>query len=372
MTFEERVKQKEEELLAKKLITPLMFFEEEPHGENAPMTFFKPIEVQSEGRIHSLAVSLVKRDGYSENSPEPQCDTEQSEPPFTEIQPEPQCAAIQPEPQCDTIQPEPPFIEIQPELQCATIQSEPQCAVIQPEPQYAIVQPEIQQACTSLQNAVVLPPPQRVSGNVLNISNSNNSNSKNKYNAYNIAQKFIRMMQIKVCGESIYLYTEGYYKKLSTSDCMRSIMELCRTEIERGGTSKCLPDILNFIKYEPKLLCESNDDTNNHFVSFLNCVLDIENNYICRHSPAYFTTYCLQCHYSTALTAAPVFDTFLCNITGGDVILQERICEMIGYIGAGIILQMSISKMLICSTSQVLLFFYVESSKIKYIDFFRI
>lgn len=180
MTFEERVKQKEEELLAKNLTMPLMFFEEEPHGENAPMTFFKPIEVQSEERIHSLAVSLVKRDGYSENSPEPQC---------------------------------------------------------------AIVQPEIQQACTSLQNAVVLPPPQRVSGNVLNISNSNNSNSKNKYNAYNIAQKFIRMMQIKVCGESIYLYTEGYYKKLSTSDCMRSIMELCRTEIERGGTSKCLPDI---------------------------------------------------------------------------------------------------------------------------------
>ena len=296
MTFEERVKQKEEELLAKKLITPLMFFEEEPHGENAPIKFFKPIEVQSEERIHSLAVSLVKRDGYSENSLEPQCDT------------------------------------VQPESQCTEIQPEPQCTVIQPEPQFTAIQPEIQQACTSLQNAVVLPPPQRVSGNVLNISNSDNSNSKNKYNAYNIAQKFIRMMQIKVCGESIYLYTEGYYKKLSTSDCMRSIMELCRTEIERGGTSKCLPDILNFIRYEPKLLCESNDDTNNHFVSFLNCVLDTENNYICRHSPAYFTTYCLQCHYSTALTAAPAFDTFLCNITGGDTILQERICEMIGYI----------------------------------------
>ena len=126
MTFEERVNQKEEEILAKKLITPLMFFEEEPHGENAPIKFFKPIEVQSEERIHSLAVSLVKREGYSENSPEPQC------------------AAIQPEPQCNTIKPEPPFIEIQPELQCATIQSEPQCDTVQSEPPFTETQPEPQ------------------------------------------------------------------------------------------------------------------------------------------------------------------------------------------------------------------------------------
>lgn len=195
-------------------------------------------------------------------------------------------------------------------------------------PNSVAITPDIQQVCSNPKNSIILPNQQHTSGN---ISNNDNGNSKNRHNAYNIAQTFMRLVHIKVCNESIYLYTKGYYKKLSTSDCMRSIMELCRTEIERSGTSKCLSDIHNFIKYEPTLQYEPNE-TNNHFVSFLNCVLDTENNYIYRHSPAYFTTYCLQCHYSTALTAAPAFDAFLRNITGGDTILQERICEMIGYI----------------------------------------
>lgn len=152
-----------------------------------------------------------------------------------------------------------------------------------------------------------------------------------KREPYNIAQDFMRSAPMRVYGESIYFYTGKYYKKMSDAAVKRKIIEVCRVDVGKSGSTKCLADILNFIRYEPNLLWEpENDDP--RYISFENGVLNIDTGTLTPHDPIYFTTYHINCRYYYGGPAASVFETFLHNITGGDDALVQRIYEMIGYI----------------------------------------
>lgn len=188
-----------------------------------------------------------------------------------------------------------------------------------------------EQSSSTVQTAV----PQRFSHNTLNKSADSNDDFgvivPDKCSAYKIAQTFIRTVCIKVYGEAIYIYTGCYYKKLSDSDAKRTILQFCRESIRKIGTSKCLADILAFVRHEPTLIFEPTDE-NTRFVSFKNGVLDIDDGKLYPHNSRYFTTYCIECDYCNNKTFTPNFDRFLAGITGSDSLLQERIYQMIGYI----------------------------------------
>lgn len=196
---------------------------------------------------------------------------------------------------------------------------------------YHIEAVAVSECRSDVKNLAIAPQPNNLLSNIPRQRQLALNKPKNKESAYSIAGRYIFLNNIKVCGETIYLYTGTYYKKMTNTECMRSIMEFCRKEIEDVGTSKLLPDILNFIRLEPRLLYDPSDESS-CYVSFINCVLDTERNIVYRHNPKYYVTYCIQCGYYEKRASAPAFEAFLSNITRGDAVLQERICQMIGYI----------------------------------------
>ncbi len=152
-----------------------------------------------------------------------------------------------------------------------------------------------------------------------------------KREPYDIAQDFMRSAPMRVYGESIYFYTGKYYKKMSDAEVKRKIIEVCRMDVGRSGSSKCLADILNFIRYEPTLLWEPGND-DQRYISFENGVLNIDTGTLNSHDSIYFTTYHISCRYYYDGPAPSVFETFLRSVIGGDDALVQRIYEMIGYI----------------------------------------
>lgn len=169
------------------------------------------------------------------------------------------------------------------------------------------------------------------SQNQRNSISSFSFNNKKNPTAYDIAQEFICQIPVVTVNNSIYCFTGMFYQKTPTAEIKRLIISRCRDLIKAAGSSRILDDVLSFIMHEPSLNNNAATVSEQH-VSFLDVVLDLYTNAVTKHTPLIFTDYCLQCEYAIESTGTPCFDNFLQNITSGDIGIQARIWEMIGYI----------------------------------------
>ncbi len=150
-------------------------------------------------------------------------------------------------------------------------------------------------------------------------------------NTYLVAQKFMQRVRLINLNNCLHFYNGICYKKLVSTEVKRMIVEKCRSEIEDLGMARYVDDVLSCLNYEPSIVCNE-EQVSAQIITFKNCNLNVYDNKMACHTPEVLTTYCIQCDYNLLLGPPVVFNTFLYNITGGDVGIMQRIYEMIGYI----------------------------------------
>ena len=144
------------------------------------------------------------------------------------------------------------------------------------------------------------------------------------------ARRFIARIPVISVGEELYAYRHLRYEKLSRTDALRLITEVCREEVEAVGESAYTQRIYDSLLQKPEIARrELHSDV--RFVPFLNGLYHMEEGTLQRHTPVVVTTYVLQCAYVPS-GATPHFDRFLWTITQGDSALTQRIWQMLGVI----------------------------------------
>ena len=155
--------------------------------------------------------------------------------------------------------------------------------------------------------------------------------SSERVTAYEINNKLLKMESILTLNEKIYRYNGNYYEECGKDEIARLFLIHCREEVAEMGSSKQVYDAINFISMEPKIHITSEMIPEN-LLSLRNGILNIHTGVMFKHSKDFKTLYGINGNYiSNAYLHCPIFDGFLQTVTGGDMLLIQRIYEFIGY-----------------------------------------
>ena len=156
---------------------------------------------------------------------------------------------------------------------------------------------------------------------------------KPKISPYRVEQALTRIETIRIIGEALFVYSDGYYAHISPECLRRLIMRDCRKAVEAAGTPRLIEEVYKFLLCDPELFRQE-EDADENLIAFDNGVLDIRSGSFYQHSPAYNVFYRLGTWWGSR-SPHPCFDRFVDDITGGDKLLAQRILECIGYCLSG-------------------------------------
>lgn len=144
-----------------------------------------------------------------------------------------------------------------------------------------------------------------------------------------LEQLFLMRTVLRRCGETIYQYENGCYRKLSQVDLRTLILKILRNEMSCSGQARQLKDVESLLLAEPEIEAEPMD-LNPNYICLENGVLLLNSMVLLPHSPERFFTSKLMVRWDEN-AICPCFDQFLYTVTGGDPILYQRFLEAIGY-----------------------------------------
>lgn len=145
-----------------------------------------------------------------------------------------------------------------------------------------------------------------------------------------LEQFLLARVELRRCGETVYKYDNGYYRKLSGADLRTLIYKLLRDELSRSGQARQLKEVETLLLAEP-LIEAVPIDLNQQLICLENGVLNTSTMTLLPHSSGYFFTSKLSVRWEEYATC-PAFDQFLHTVTGGDPVLKQRFLEAIGYV----------------------------------------
>lgn len=154
-------------------------------------------------------------------------------------------------------------------------------------------------------------------------------NGKQKISSYIIEQELTQAEVIRIIGEALFVYSGGYYAHISAECLRRLIMKDCRKAVEIAGTPRLIDEVFKFLLCDPDLFHQDESGEEN-LVCFDNGILDTKSGKLYPHSPVYPIFYKLDTWWGDT-SPHPHFDAFLNDITGGDLLLRQRILEIVGY-----------------------------------------
>lgn len=150
-------------------------------------------------------------------------------------------------------------------------------------------------------------------------------------NAHSIMRRFISRINVLTCNGRIYIYNGKYYAECCMDDIRCMILKFFREEIKDNSPS-FVSSIVDYIKIEPDIRI-NDSHIRDDVLSFQNGILQLENRKFTAHDPSFITTYSICGNYiPDNVHYTPYWDSYLLQLTGGDVLLIERIYQMIGYI----------------------------------------
>ncbi|MBR3999638.1 MAG: hypothetical protein IKI93_15010 [Clostridia bacterium] len=153
---------------------------------------------------------------------------------------------------------------------------------------------------------------------------------KKKLKPLHTAEEFMRMQPMMTIGEELYIYAGTHYQRQNDLDVKRLIVKHCYDDVDTVGTPKFVNDVYQSILQNPEL-AKKGLEINQDIVSFRNGVLNLEDGKFYKHSPLFLNISTAECNYNPKADC-PMFQKFLYQITGGDVVLAERIMQMLGYL----------------------------------------
>lgn len=186
-----------------------------------------------------------------------------------------------------------------------------------------IISSALQQPSPHLSSTLPVQPP--LSGTVIN-----EKAPVPKIKAYDIAQSLIAQLPMKMVGNALYVFEGRAYHLVDVNQMHRLIMEYCRWAVQAIGNTTIIRQIYEVLHAEYRLVV--NTPPSKRFVTFSNCLLDLDTGLTQPHTPDIFVTARIEGNYVPELAnCCPRFQNFLTSISGGDRLLEQRILEMLGY-----------------------------------------
>lgn len=146
-----------------------------------------------------------------------------------------------------------------------------------------------------------------------------------------MARKVKSTLILCVKDQDIYVYINGFYKKMDQNEMEGVIWSVCKSEVEQVGNKSILTGAYQLLTVDPDLRVDNLQSTLN-VVPFRNGLLLLDTGYITQLTPSYFVTFTLNCEFPSDVAQAvcPAFDKYLEDVTGGDPLLIRRIWQFIG------------------------------------------
>lgn len=200
------------------------------------------------------------------------------------------------------------------------------------------VQPQQPEVGSSLPVAKVMPlqqnlSPVQIDSQIVTVLDREDAAIKNtapkRVSAYRVEQALIRKEVIRIVGEALYVFTGVHYSHISAECLRRLIMRDCRDAVEEVGSSKLIEEVFRLLLCDPDLFTQE-EELDEHLLAFDNGVLDLRTGSLFPPAPAFNLFYKLNAPW-VEHSYHPVFDSFLRSISGGDVLLEQRLLEVIGY-----------------------------------------
>lgn len=149
--------------------------------------------------------------------------------------------------------------------------------------------------------------------------------------AVDVEKELMSKTIIRIVREICYFFDGKIYRILTVERLRRLIRGQCRSSVEAAGNATIIKQVLELIFAEPNIaLDKAEEDT--RFLAFDNGLLELSTQQFTAHSPQLFVTSMVDGNFlPQAAGHCPTFLQFLSSVTGGDMVLQRRIWEIIGY-----------------------------------------
>lgn len=146
---------------------------------------------------------------------------------------------------------------------------------------------------------------------------------------YDVAQELMAQLPIRQCGETFYVHNGRAYAPVTVDQLKRYVMEICRGSVQKEGSPKLIDQVIAFLKDEGRI---EMSEVDRGFLAFRDGLLCLADGKLLPHTPAVFSTAQVEANYAPQLAGQhPLFSRFLSQVSGGDVTLEQRIWQMIGY-----------------------------------------
>lgn len=153
--------------------------------------------------------------------------------------------------------------------------------------------------------------------------------AREKVRPYDVAQELMTRLPIRLVGEHFYVYKQRSYVAVTAAQLGRYIMDACRQDVREFGSAHLIKDVQKVLLAEGRLEASGTD---RQYVSFTNGLLNLSSGQLIPHTPHIFSTAQIEATYIPGLAGQhPNFSGFLRQISGGDLALEQRIWQAIGY-----------------------------------------
>ena len=145
-----------------------------------------------------------------------------------------------------------------------------------------------------------------------------------------LAESLLRKVALRRQGETVFLYNNCYYERLSADKLHTLICQELRDELSISGSSRQFKSVAAAIMAEPTIEV-ANTRTSEATLCLENGILELRTLNLIKHSSNYFFTWKLQVSW-LGEQPCPICDQFLSYAAGGDPVLIQRFWEAIGYV----------------------------------------
>ncbi|MFS0662390.1 phage/plasmid primase, P4 family, partial [Niallia alba] len=165
-------------------------------------------------------------------------------------------------------------------------------------------------------------------------------NQKKEYKGnipnYKLAEILMKNHIFSIIESNLYYWNDslGYYVGLTGDNADIFIRKYIPDEYKKLITFKSCQEIIQWIKSSDDI--KVNDDLlikRKSLVAFSNCIINIKNLKIHRHSPKYYITSVINADFPVEnIPKGNQFEAFMNQITGGNKFIYKRLQELFGYV----------------------------------------
>ncbi len=127
-------------------------------------------------------------------------------------------------------------------------------------------------------------------------------------------------------------YYDGIcYRPLTEENTIKLYRMKVDRKLDGEKNLSSISQLYRILKTDPEIPIVQDNMSNARIVNLLNGIYDVENQHLFQHSPEYKSFSYIRANYKKH-EKCPLFDEFVRQVTGGDIILEKRLWMFLGYL----------------------------------------